>query len=108
MSGQYITQGDNGSVEMFWTLPPTENARPDGVRRWCTGDGDLAADRGCGTEGEWAWGNGDAWTKFGYVGECIGVTGDCAKEPELIGLGGATKRGDEGRRLGCMEALGDW
>lgn len=43
-----MMQGDKGSLEMFWTFPPTAKARPEGVRRGCEGLGGWAAT--CGRE----------------------------------------------------------
>jgi|ERR1700722_4250043 len=35
LSGQYITHGAKGSEDTFWTFPPLENARPEGVSSGC-------------------------------------------------------------------------
>lgn len=34
-----MIHGLSGSVEIFWTRPPTVNERPDGVRSGCAGAG---------------------------------------------------------------------
>lgn len=48
-----MMQGDNGSLDMFWTFPPTAKARPDGVRSGCVDFGGCVGEEayaGCGED----------------------------------------------------------
>ena len=59
---------------MFCTLPPTEKDRPDGVSKWCTGEGGLPADEWvcCDIDGEWPACEDLGGTKLNVLGGCIG------------------------------------
>ena len=89
LSGQYMTQGVRGSLEMLRTRPPTLRARPEGVRGGYWGGGALA--------GIWAWAAASA-----LDAACMGKRGPVVGGAEMGGEWGAlwvllkrvAKRGD--------------